>query len=389
MSARPVVMHLTTTDISLVHLLGPQLRAFASAGYDVVGVSAPGPYVEQLERWGIPHIPLRHATRAFDLTRDARALVEVERLFRRVSPDIVHTHNPKPGLYGRVAARVARVPAVVNTVHGLYATPEDRWRKRAVVYSLERVAAMCSDVELVQNPEDVETLARLGVPRRKLRYLGNGVDLVRFDPARVDARRRAEVRAELGVEADELLCGAVGRLVWEKGYRELFAAAEQLRRDAPEVRVVVIGPTDAHKADALGADDLERARRSGVIITGERSDVVDLYAAMDLYVLASYREGFPRSAMEASAMGVPVIATNVRGCRQVVDHDQNGVLVPVRDASALADAISRLAAKPETRKSMSLAARAKAEADFDERRVIETTLEVYAALTDQRARETN
>ena len=389
MSGRPVVMHVTTTDISLVHLLGPQLRAFASAGYDVVGVSAPGPYVAQLEHWGIPHVPLRNATRSFAPTRDVRALVELERLFRQWSPDIVHTHNPKPGLYGRFAARAAHVPAVVNTVHGLYATPDDRWRKRAVVYSLERVAAACSDMELVQNPEDVDTLARLGIPRRKLRYLGNGVDLARFDAALIDARRRAEIRAELGVGADDVVCGAVGRLVWEKGYRELFAAAAQLRRDAPSVRIVVVGPTDSHKADALSADDVERARQCGVIFTGERSDVADLYAAMDLYVLASYREGFPRSAMEAAAMGVPVIATNVRGCRQVVDHEQNGLLVPVRNASALADAIARLASEPGTRACMSRAARRKAEAEFDERRVVDTTLAVYAALTARRARETN
>ncbi len=388
MNRPPVLVHVTTTDISLVHLLGPQLRAFASAGYRVYGVSAPGPYVAQLEEWGIPHVPLQHATRAMDPVRDVRALVELRRLFRRMAPDIVHTHNPKPGLYGRVAARAARVPVVVNTVHGLYALPEDRFRKRAVVYTLERVAAMCSNAELIQNPEDIETLSRLGVPRTKLRFLGNGVDLERFDPARVDARRRAEVRAELGVGADEILCGAVGRLVWEKGYREVFAAAERLQRDAPNVRVVVVGPTDTHKADALGAEDVDRARQTGVIFTGERSDVADLYAAMDMYVLASYREGFPRSAMEASAMGVPVIATNVRGCRQVVDDGRNGVLVPVRDASALAEAIIRLASEPDTRARMSEAARAKALVDFDERRVIDTTLDVYARLVS-RVRDTS
>ena len=98
----------------------------------------------------------------------------------------MHTHNPKPGIYGRLAAR--RVPVIVNTVHGLYATPEDRWARRAVVYTLERLAARCSHAELVQNPEDVEVLARLGVPRPKLHLLGNGIDLARFDPSRRGAR---------------------------------------------------------------------------------------------------------------------------------------------------------------------------------------------------------
>src|SRR5580692_1749654 len=119
------LVHVTTVDMSLVLLLGPQLRAFAEAGMEVIGVSAPGPFVPRLESWGIRHVPLRHATRSAALGKDLLALVELWRLFRRLQPDIVHTHNPKPGVYGRLAARVAGVPVVVNTVHGLYATPTD------------------------------------------------------------------------------------------------------------------------------------------------------------------------------------------------------------------------------------------------------------------------
>src|SRR6478735_5927068 len=146
--ARPLVAHVTTTDISLELLLGPQLEAIAAAGYDVVGVSAPGPYVDALVARGIRHVPLEHATRSFAPGRDVRALAELVRVFRQLRPAIAHTHNPKPGLYGRVAARVARVPVVVNTVHGLYALPEDSRAKRTVVYGLERIAAACSDAEL-------------------------------------------------------------------------------------------------------------------------------------------------------------------------------------------------------------------------------------------------
>src|SRR5580704_10970188 len=167
------LVHVTTVDMSLVLLLGPQLRAFAEAGMEVIGVSAPGPFVPQLESWGIRHEPLRHATRSVAVGQDLMAVVELWQLFRRLSPDIVHTHNPKPGLYGRVAARAAGVTGVVNTVHGLYASPEDRVERKAVVYLLERAASMCSGAELVQNPEDFELLAHLGVPRDKLVLLGN------------------------------------------------------------------------------------------------------------------------------------------------------------------------------------------------------------------------
>lgn len=140
----PRLLHVTTTDMSLALLLGPQLRAFAEAGYEVIGVSAPGPFVAELETQGIRHIPLRHATRSAAPHRDVLALAELRALFSDLRPAIVHTHNPKPGVYGRFAVRAAGVPAIVNTVHGLYALPDDRWAKRALVYGLELLASRCS-----------------------------------------------------------------------------------------------------------------------------------------------------------------------------------------------------------------------------------------------------
>ncbi len=199
---RPVLAHVTTTDISLELLLGPQLEAFAREGFDVVGISAPGPYVDALAQRGVRHIPLQHATRAFALGEDVQAVWELTSVFRRLRPAIVHTHNPKPGVYGRVAARLAGVPIVVNTVHGLYAQADDRWTKRTLVYSAERVASLCSDAELVQNVEDVETLRRLRIPDRKLTLLGNGIDLRRFDPARVSPAERAAAREVLGARGE-------------------------------------------------------------------------------------------------------------------------------------------------------------------------------------------
>ena len=372
------VVHVTTTDMSLELLLGPQLRAFRNAGYDVHAASAPGPFVAGLTADGIVHHPLRHATRALALGHDAAAPVELYRLFRRLRPEIVHTHNPKPGVYGRMAARSSRVPLVVNTQHGLYAQPTDRPARRLPVYALERLAATCSDVELVQNREDLETLARLGVSREKLRLLGNGVDLDRFCPQPSEVRK--EVRADLGVADDQVVVGAVGRLVWEKGYADLFAAAKRLLARRDDLVVVVAGPFDADKGDPLTPADVAAAEAAGVRFLGHRDDPERLYAAFDIYVLASHREGFPRSAMEAAASGLPIVATDIRGCREVVDHDRNGLLVPVRDAAALEAAIDRLVTDATARHRLGETAVAKAREEFDQRRVIARTLDAYAML---------
>jgi glycosyltransferase involved in cell wall biosynthesis len=371
------LLHVTTVDMSLALLLGPQLRAFTDAGMEVVGVSAPGPYVPRLEAWGIRHEPLRHATRSMAIGQDMMALTELWRLFRRLKPDIVHTHNPKPGLYGRLAARAAGVPGVVNTVHGLYASPEDRASRRAVVYALERAASLCSGAELIQNPEDLEVLARLGIPRDKLVLLGNGIDLERFRPAAdEDGRRRA--RAVLGVDVEAVVVGTVGRLVRQKGFPELFAAAERLRSTHPDVVFVVVGGSDPDKADAISSEELAAAGRSGrIVFTGSRDDMEDVYRGFDLFVLPSHREGFPRSAMEAAATGLPVIATDIRGCRQVVSDAQTGLLVPLHDPVRLASAIEELVVDAALRRRMGIAARRKAEAEFDYRVVVSKTLEAY------------
>ena len=374
------LIHLTTADISLELLLGPQLQAFAAAGYEVIGMSASGPFVERIEARGVRHVAVHNATRSMAPHRDLMAVEELRRRFRELRPDIVHTHNPKPGLYGRLAARAARVPVVVNTVHGLYATPEDRWHKRAVVYGLERLAATCSDAELVQNPEDLDTLRhRLREPASKLVLLGNGVDLAHFgvDP---DGERRRHVRAELGLDEGAVVVGAVGRLVAEKGYPELFSAWARVRAAHPDAVLVVIGPHDPDKRDALDRTVIDAASRLGVRFLGMRHDVEDLYHGMDLYVLASHREGFPRSAMEAAAAGLPIVATDIRGCRQVVTDGHNGRLVPVRDDAALAAALDEIVTDAEARARMGAASAERARREFDQQRCIDITLATYDRL---------
>jgi glycosyltransferase involved in cell wall biosynthesis len=372
---RPVtVAHLTTVDLSLRYLLLAQLRSVRDRGARAIGISAPGPWVAELEAEGIEHIPLASSTRAVNVTNDLRAARELYGVLRREHVDVLHTHNPKPGVYGRVVGRAVGVPIVVNTVHGLYATPDDRLTKRAAVYGLEAFAARWSDAELIQNPEDLELMERLHLTRRA-RLLGNGVDLQRFDPARFDHAQRRATRRELGIADDTVVIGAVGRLVAEKGYPELFEAVAELPRD--RVTLIVAGGEDPHKADALAPTLLDRARAQGVHVLGAREDVDALYAAIDVFVLASHREGFPRAAMEAAAMGLPIVATDIRGCRQVVDDGVTGLLVPVRDAPALATALRRLVDDGDMRTRMGKAARQRAEAHFDERRVVDIVLETY------------
>lgn len=369
------VAHLTTVDLSLRYLVFPQLLAIRQLGAETLGISAPGPDVPALEEAGIRHVALDSSTRGVSMVADIKAAMQLWRILRQERVDILHTHNPKPGVYGRIVGRLAGVPLVVNTIHGLYATPDDSFPKRAVVYGLEMLAARFSDHELAQNPEDIDLLRRLPLyPDKKLTLLGNGVDLSRFDPAHASATRQ-EIRRELGAGDEQLVVGMVGRLVEEKGYREFFEAARQLGSE--RFVFVAVGPDDPTKADALERSLVEDARASGVRFLGMRTDVDRLYGAFDLFVLPSYREGFPRAAMEAAASGLPIVATNIRGCRQVVDDGRSGLLIPVGDTLALAAAVQKLADDPTLRQSMAEAAYRKARSEFDERMIVATVLDVY------------
>jgi glycosyltransferase involved in cell wall biosynthesis/ribosomal protein S18 acetylase RimI-like enzyme len=372
------IAHLTTVDVSLRFLILPQLEAASRFG-ESIGISRPGEYVAELETRGIRHVPLRSSTRQTDLKADFRAMVELWSILREERPDILHTHNPKPGVYGRILGRVAGVPIVVNTVHGLYATSESPVPRRAIVYMLEGIASRFSDLELVQNPEDLELLAakRIVAPS-KLRLLGNGVDLERFSPEGARTGREA-MRAELGLGDKDVAVGMVGRLVAEKGVGEFVEAARLVRTNAT---FFVIGPNDPDKGDAVGQQLLDAGRNAGVQFLGMRRDIDALYGALDVFVLPSYREGFPRAAMEAAASGLPLVLTDIRGCRQVVEDGSNGFLVPVRDPAAIAEAIQLLSEDPELRDRMGDASARKARVEFDEKKVVEIVMTAYRELAD-------
>ena len=384
------VAHLTTVASSLRFLLLPQLRAVRDLrNGEAVGISAPGDDVVALEQEGITHIALGSSTRSMNPLADLRSARELWRILRSEKIDVLHTHNPKPGLYGRVVGRLAGVPVVVNTNHGLYVTESNSFLQRLVVLTLEAIAARFSHAELIQNPEDVELLLSRHVNvRRRTKLLGNGIDLERFRPGGVPETVRASRRAELGARSDVVVVGMVGRLVVEKGFRELFEAARTLRERFGDGRyvVVAIGPDDPEKADAITPEEIKAAEDVGVVFLGHRLDVEALYAAMDVFVLPSYREGFPRAAMEAAASGLPIVATDVRGCRQVVDHDVTGLLVPVRDGAALAEAIVALGDDPTRREAMGKAATVRAQEHFDERKVVRIVLDTYREVAARKRR---
>jgi glycosyltransferase involved in cell wall biosynthesis len=379
------VIHIATADIGLRFLLFNQLQSLQRAGYHIMGGCSPGPYSDEIRRAGIPvfDVPM---TRRITPLADLQSLWQLHRLFRHLRPAIVHTHNPKPGLLGQLAARMARVPIVVNTLHGFYFHDDTPLLQRRFFILMEQIAARCSDVILSQNREDIETaISKRICPPQKIKLLGNGIDLRCFDPATIDHDALRQKRLDLGLAADGPIVGFVGRLVVEKGILELLQAARTLRDYVSNVQFLIIGPIDDDKPDALTpAIAQEYGVADGCIFTGLRRDMPELYALMDVFALPSHREGFPRSPMEASAIGVPSVVTDIRGCRETVEQGRNGLLVPLGDVQALAQAILDLLADKEKARKMGQEGRRMALERFDEQLVFAKVKAEYIRLLGEK-----
>ena len=379
MSTRPKIAVAANVPESFRMLVRAQLDAARAAGFAVHCVSGPGAYLETLAHDGYPvhEVPL---TRLVRPDEDLRALAALVRLFRRERFDLVHTHTPKTALLGQLAARIARVPRVVNTVHGLLSHDDVPQPKRAALAAIDHVTCALSTAVLSQSREDVERAVERRMCRQsRIRHLGQGIDLARFDRARVLAKGKDALRARLGLPVHGLVVAIVARFTREKGYPEFFAMARRLAQSHADAHFVVVG-TSIRERDTLRVSPADQGLSGRLTVLVDRDDMPEIYAAADLVALPTHREGFPRSLVEAGAMGIPVVSTAIRGCREAVADGETGLLVPVGDVDALYHAVALLAADPARRLRMSETATRRARLEFDERRVCERVLALYGEL---------
>jgi glycosyltransferase involved in cell wall biosynthesis len=234
-------------------------------------------------------------------------------------------------------------------------------------------------VILSQNSEDIQTAVQEGICSPDLiKPLGNGIDIGRFDRSRLSPDLLAQKRQELAIPEGVPVVGFVGRLVREKGILELMEAAVQIRKQVPEVRFLLVGLIDREKPDVLTPEVAgEYGLAGSCIFAGFRQDMPELYALMDVFVLPSHREGFPRAPMEASAMGIPCVVTDIRGCREAVEDGRNGCLVPLRDPQAIEAAVLDLLRDKEKGCRMGQNGRRMAEERFDEQLVFKRVIAEY------------
>jgi len=309
-----------------------------------------------------------HLSRRFDLWADARSAWELRRILSELDPDGVHAFDTKPAIVGRLGAWLAGVPVVLATLPGLgalytYDTPRVR-RRRAVIEKLHRLASKVSRATVFQNRGDLEEMVTRRVVAREKAVLiaGSGVERGRFDAVASDGERRRQARRALGVGDGAEVVLSVGRLLRSKGFEDLAAAARLLRAGRPRLRVLVAGPEDPEALDALDPAELG----DGVDWLGARSDVPELLAAADVFAFPStYREGVPRVLVEAAFAGVPIVAADAVGGREVVDDGATGLLVPPHRPELLAAALEKLLDRRELARRLATACRERALERFE------------------------
>ncbi|MDP1542353.1 MAG: glycosyltransferase family 4 protein [Polycyclovorans sp.] len=355
---------------SLIANRGDLIAAMQEAGHNVSAAVPSEDFLDEVYSLGIDVIPFSLGRTGLNPIKDVGTFARILGLTRNVKPDVVFTYTIKPVVYGGLAARLCRVPRVYSMITGLGMTFSDlatiRARAlRSIVGQLYRIGMTCSDHVFFQNPDDLSDFVRLGILRnveKAVRVMGSGVNMHRFP------------REPLPNGKPVFLF--VARMLSEKGVCEFVAAANLLKARWPEARFVAVGPHDPSHPNSVSEALMSRWKQSGVVeFVGAVNDVRPWLREASIFVLPSYyREGTPRSVLEAMSTGRPIITSDSPGCRETVIDGDNGFLVPPRDAIALSLAMERFLEEPELISKMGDASFRRVVKDYDVRRVNDVIL---------------
>ncbi len=380
---KPKLIRITTVPQSLRGLLKGQLR-FMSDHYEVVGVSSSGETLAEVAANEGIRVHAIEMTRTISPFRDLKAVYRLYRFFKREKPFIVHTHTPKAGTLGMLAAKLAGVPHRLHTVAGLPLLVA-QGKKRKLLNIVEKFTYRCA-TRVYPNSVglyDFIASARFA-SKSKLKVIGkgssNGIDTSHFSRSKVPAEAIESLRNQLQLGAEHFVFVFVGRIVRDKGINELVAAFGRLNTDFPETRLLLVGRFEPELDPLLPEINDEIIRNKNILTPGYQTDVRPYLALSDCLVFPSYREGFPNVVMQACAMELSAIVTDINGCNEIIIDNKSGLFVPPRDANALYEKMKYLYQNPTENKRMANSSRAHVVANFENTYVWQEILKEYRSL---------
>ena len=368
----------------------PWIRLLRENGYKVYAVVASGAWNDRIEEGGAEFVEWKLSRSGRNPLNEFRSVMGLTRIFRRIKPDIVQNFHTKPNIYAPIAAKLAGVPVTVSTVTGLGYTFVERAglgsriakRMNIGMYSF---ANRLADQVAFQNPDDMDLLRdRGGLSDSKGLFItgGSGVDVSEYSPKTQDSPESLELRKTLGISSDAFVAMFVGRLQLDKGLEEFVQAARLLKKKRSDIVFVMVGAPDPGNKRSVSKETLDTWISEGdVVFTGRREDVPKLMAMANAITTPTfYREGLPRTLLEAAATGLPLIGTDMPGVREAITDGVNGILIPTRDSVALAKAVEELADDAEKAQRYGSASLERAKNEFDHRRVVGEYLKMYDEL---------
>ncbi|MFZ5999890.1 MAG: glycosyltransferase family 4 protein [Bacteroidota bacterium] len=360
-------------------MLDGQFNFLMNHGFDVLTVSADGPEIESLKRMGISHrvVPM---TRQITPLRDVRSLVLLIRVMIQYRPTIVHTHTPKAGLLGLIAAWLCRVPVRLHTVAGL-PLMESRGLKRCLLFFTEKITYACAQ-GVYPNSRGLLDFMRENLHAKSSRFKvigsgsSNGIDVKKFTRSQQLKDRADAIRAKYKITSNETVFCFVGRIVFDKGITELVSAFKLLSEARPS-RLILVGPFEQalNPLPQPVVDFINSDPR--VIAPGFQADVRPWLLAADVFVFPSYREGFPNVVMQAACLEVPAIVSDINGCNELIENGVTGWVVPPKTIEPLHHAMEKMADDKALRRRMALGACQFVHTHFDQQRIWNNILDEY------------
>ncbi len=374
------IMQISAIDLTMHVLLGELNRSTIREGYETIGVCSEGEYKEKIENDGVVLVDIA-IDRKISLSNIA-SVKDIYKVIKKNKPDIVHVHTPIAAVLGRIAAKLARVPNIIYTAHGFYFHENMNSLVYKILYLIEKyMASFFTDYIFTQSQEDAH-LAIKGefLPGNKIVCISNGVDVDHiFNPININKKDIMNLYNDFNLSKEDKIISFIGRIVAEKGVFDLLEAFEKINRE--NVKLLLIGGTFQGERDLKILNKIKRYESNpNIIFTGKRSDLHNLLYISDIFCLPSYREGMPRSIIEAMAMQNAVIATNIRGSREEVIDGKTGYLIPLNDPLSIKEKIEKLLDNEILLEYMKKAGRERAVKHFNEEQVVAKQLEVYGKL---------
>lgn len=380
----PKIVQISAIDVSMNNMLSHLNKRSKENGYEVHCICSPGDSVQKIIDEGYTFHPIQ-IHRKISPLKNIQSIYRIYKTLRRVKPEIVHVHTPIAGVLGRIAAKLAKVDTVIYTAHGFYFHDGMNKFKYNLFFNIEKfMGKYFTDYIFTQSEEDYK-LAKENEFLKQNNYfhISNGIDITnKFNFELYPEKLNESIRRQYGnTDEESILITFVGRLVKEKGILDLIKATQILENKIP-FKLIVLGNLLDSERDKSLINELKQIEEASDNITfaGRVSNVEEYLYASDIFVLPSYREGMPRSIIEAMAMKNAIIATNIRGSREEVDNEFNGYLIDLNSPQEIADKIIDLYNSPGKLRKMKMNSFKKATQLYDEEKVVKKQLEIFGKI---------